>query len=123
MQIVIEFLKKNWLLIALIIGVAIYIHMRLSNAEEVLKLTVESQNNQMAEVQKYHKKEIEERDKALQEYQSKVKSLEDDYNKKSADLLAEKRKKIQIIVKYYDNPEKLISKIQEMYGFRYVPNK
>jgi len=123
MQVVLEFLKKNWLLIALIVGGAIYVHMRLSNAEEILKLTVESQNNQMAEVQKYHKKEIEERDKALQEYQNKVKSLEDDYNKKSADLLAEKRKKIQIIVKYYDNPEKLISKIQEMYGFRYVPNK
>lgn len=120
MELVTDFLKKNWLIVALILGGAIYLHMRLGSAEKVLQLAVDSQNTQMAEVQKYHQKELEQRDKALQDYQSQVKSLQEDYSKKSAALEIAKKKKIQVIVKYYENPEKLIAKIQERYGFEYV---
>ena len=121
MQIVLEFLKKNWLVIALVVGGAIYIHMRLSNAEEVLNLTVESQKNQMAEVQKLHQKELEQRDKALQDYQGKIESLNKEYEKKAADLAAEKKKKIQVIVKYYEqDPFLLKEKIIQLYGFKFI---
>jgi hypothetical protein len=32
----------------------------------------------------------------------------------------ERMKKVQIIIKYYDSPEKLATKITEVYGFKYV---
>ena len=120
MQPLIDFFKKNWIIVVIVLIGGIYLHLRLSNAEKVLQLAIDSQNNQLTEVQKTHQNELEQRDKALQNYQEKVKSLEEDYNKKSADLAIEKKKKIQIIVKYYNDPVILISKIQEKYGFQYV---
>lgn len=120
-QVILEFLKKNWIYFALAAAVSIYLHIRLSNAEKIIELAAETSKAQITAIQDAHKKELEMRDKSLQEYQDKVKSLEEDYRKKSADLAAERKKKIQVIVKYYDNPEKLISQIQGRYGFEYVP--
>ena len=123
MELVLGFLKKYWLVFVIIGAVITYIHIRLGNAEEILKLTVDSYHTQITEVRDLHQKELEFRDKAIKDFENKVKSLEDDYKKKSDALDVERKRKIQVIVKYHAEPEKLASQIQERYGFIYVPVK
>ena len=59
----------------------------------------------------------------MKDYEIKIKSLEDNYNKKISELEILRKKRVQTIIKYYDNPEKLILTIVDRYGFIYVPTK
>ena len=77
-----DFIKNNWHIIAFILGVTLYFHIKLNNAENVLKLANESSKAQITILEEFHKKELIQRDKALKDYEIKIKSLEDNYNKK-----------------------------------------
>lgn len=120
---ILEFLKNNWHIVAIILCVSLFVHIRLNNAENVVKLASESSKEQILIIEKSYKKELEQRDRTLKDYEDKIKLLEDDYKKKISELEFLRKKRVQVIVKYYDNPEKLISTIKKKYGFIYVSSK
>ena len=113
-----DFSKKYWWLYV-ILAIFVYSQLRISNIGKILDSTVESNEKQIITLKEGYDQEIKKREDAIKEYKEKISSLENEYSKQKEELEKERNKKIKIIIKYYDNPEKLSSKIIEEYGFTY----
>lgn len=121
-----DLLKKHWetmLFIMIMIGVFIYGEMRVRNIQKVLDVTIKANQEQMTDLKKNHDEEIKKRDTLIQEHEMEIKSIEDRYVQQTQKLEQEKNKKQKIIVKYYDNPDVLASKINQTWGFYYQKNE
>jgi len=111
----IEFCKKYWW------GFLVFSGLKMHNMQKILDATLESSNAQIVTLQKNHEEELKGRDELIKKHKEELKDIETRYDQQSAQLQQERAKKIKVIVKYYDNPEKLATKITEIYGFKYEP--
>lgn len=118
-MIIIEYVKKYYWVGLIVVVIAIAL-LKIHNADKVVEATVNSSQTQIESLKKEHSEEIKKRDILIEAHQKELKSLEDNYNQKSIELEKERNKKIKIIIKYYDDPQKLASKIIDSYGFEYV---
>jgi SMC interacting uncharacterized protein involved in chromosome segregation len=83
--------------------------------------TQESLQNQIAGLQEIHKKELEEREKALREYEEQLTDIEKRYEMDKEELDELKRKKQKEFTKdFVDDPRSLIEEIESIFGFDYV---
>jgi len=121
---VLQFTRKNWkeLLIVfcllLVMGKMRYDYNQLESAYIT---TQESLQNQIAGLQEIHKKELEEREKALREYEEQLTDIEKRYEMDKEELDELKRKKQKEFTKdFVDDPRSLIEEIESIFGFDYV---
>ena len=119
-----QFTRKNWkeLLIVfcllLVMGKMRYDYNQLESAYIT---TQESLQNQIAGLQEIHKKELEEREKALREYEEQLTDIEKRYEMDKEELDELKRKKQKEFTKdFVDDPRSLIEEIESIFGFDYV---
>jgi len=67
-----------------------------------------------------HKKEAEEKAKALETYNENLKALEEEYAKRNEVLDSAKKKELKkLIDESYNNPEKLSRELAKLYGFEH----
>tara|TARA_Y100000310_G_scaffold18550_1_gene18222 strand:+ start:1270 stop:1653 length:384 start_codon:yes stop_codon:yes gene_type:complete len=121
---VLQFVKKNWkevlivICLLLVIGKMRYDYRQLESAYIT---TQESLQNQIAGLQEIHKKELEEREKALREYEEQLTDIEKRYEMDKEELDELKRKKQKEFTKdFVDDPRSLIEEIESIFGFDYV---
>jgi len=121
---VLQFAKKNWkeilivICLLLVIGKMRYDYRQLESAYIT---TQESLQNQIAGLQEIHKKELEEREKALREYEEQLTDIEKRYEMDKEELDELKRKKQKEFTKdFVDDPRSLIEEIESIFGFDYV---
>lgn len=117
---IIDFCKKYWWGFIILV-VLICAGLKMHSMQKVLDATLESSQSQITTLQKNHDAELKGRDEIIQKHEAELKDIEDRYDQQSTQLAQERAKKIKVIVKYYDNPEKLAAKITETYGFKYEP--
>ena len=121
---VLQFAKKNWKEILIVICLLLVIgKMRYdySQLESAYITTQESLQNQIAGLQEIHKKELEKREEALQEYEEQLADIEDRYEMDKEELEKLKNKKQKEFVKdFVDDPRALIEEIESIFGFDYA---
>ena len=67
-----------------------------------------------------HKKEAEEKAKALEVYNENLKALEEEYAKRNETLNSTKKRELKkLIDEGYNDPEKLSRELAELYGFEH----
>jgi predicted negative regulator of RcsB-dependent stress response len=121
---VLQFAKKNWkeilivICLLLVIGKMRYDYRQLESAYIT---TQESLQNQIEGLQEIHKRELEKREEALQEYEQQLSDIEERYEMDKEELDKLKRKKHKEFTKeFVDDPELLVGEIQALFGFDYV---
>jgi hypothetical protein len=112
------FKKFYWVLI--VIGVFIYCQVRIYNLEKIIDITVKSNQEQIDILNKNHDEEMKKKNALIEAHQKELEGLEQEFKIKSNELALERAKKIKVIVRYFENPEKLAGKIIELYGLNYV---
>ncbi len=120
-SVILDFLKRNWWILV-VIGVLITSELRIHNTKKILEETIESNNKQIQILNTNHEAELKDKSDLILKHKKQLENIENLYNQQTIELAQEKNKRIKIIVKYYDNPEKLISVIQKNYGFKYESN-
>ncbi len=86
------------------------------------EVSQQSLKTQIEELQGIHAEELEQRDKALEEYRIRNEKLEMRYQDALIDLSNEiDKKKERVIRNYREDKEALIVQIEDIYGFTYVP--
>ena len=121
---ILQFAKKNWkeilivICLLLVIGKMRYDYRQLESAYIT---TQESLQNQIAGLQEIHKKELEKREEALQEYEEQLADIEERYEMDKEELEKLKNKKQKEFVKdFVDDPRALIEEIESIFGFDYA---
>jgi len=121
---ILQFAKKNWKEILIVICLLLVIgKMRYDygQLESAYITTQESLQNQIAGLQEIHKKELEKREEALREYEEQLADIEDRYEMDKEELEKLKNKKQKEFVKdFVDDPRALIEEIESIFGFDYV---
>ena len=116
-------LKHNWHVPAVLVyTLALWILFRKKDkALEVLEIRSESYKKQIDAINEIHKEENEKKSKILERYGIILKELEEQYEKDSLELDAEKKKEVKDLVeKYNEQPDELAKLLAEKYGLEYV---
>ena len=121
---ILQFAKKNWKEILIVICLLLVIgKMRYdyNQLESAYITTQESLQNQIAGLQEIHKRELEKREEALQEYEEQLADIEERYEMDKEELEKLKNKKQKEFVKdFVDDPRALIEEIESIFGFDYA---
>jgi len=93
-------------------------HKGLVNAYDA---SIESYEVRIRELSESYQREAERKDEVLQEYREKLYILESEYVdfKESIERLKDERIE-EVIILRHENPEQLISEIENRFGFEYV---
>ena len=121
---VLQFAKKNWkeilivICLLLVIGKMRYDYKQLESAYIT---TQESLQNQIEGLQEIHKRELENREEALRDYEEQLVAIEERYEMSKEELDRLKKKKQEDFTKdFVDDPRALIEEIESIFGFDYV---
>ncbi len=121
---ILQFVRKNWKEILIVICLLLVIgKMRYDygQLESAYITTQESLQNQIEGLQEIHKRELEKREEALQEYEQQLNDIEERYEMDKEELDKLKRKKQKEFTKdFVDDPRSLIEEIESIFGFDYV---
>ena len=121
---VLQFAKKNWKEILIVICLLLVIgKMRYDygQLESAYITTQESLQNQIEGLQEIHKRELEKREEALREYEEQLDKIKKRHEMDKDELDGLKRKKQKEFVKdFVDDPRALIEEIESIFGFDYV---
>ncbi len=116
-------LKRYWFAPFIVVYTLVlwFVFDKKNAAYEILKVRNENYEKEISILNESHRKEIEKRDKILQEYTSIVDEIEKKYREDSRTLTDKKKKEIKKIVESnINNPEEIAKRIGEEYGFLYV---
>ena len=92
-----------------------------SAATEVLNITKESYEKQVAILEETHKQEIEQREKNSKRYDEAIKLAEEAYEDSSQELTKFKKKRIkQLVEEHQDDPARMSEMLGIMFGITYV---
>ena len=124
METLLSILGKHWkeIAIACLLFVVSFFwwqdHKSLVNAYDA---SVESYETRIKELSESHQRETERKEEVLRDYKEKLYILESEYMdyKESIERLKDERVE-EIITLRRDNPEQLISEIENRFGFEYV---
>ena len=117
--------KTHWylpiLFLALIVAFLIWAIARngafMATLFDVWESSRTSYDEQIAVLEGAHKKEVTDRDMALEEYNKNLKQIEKKYGGQGDLLANEKKKELdRLIEKGYGDPDELARKIAELYG-------
>jgi|TARA_R110002051_G_scaffold197754_1_gene265223 hypothetical protein len=128
---VLAFIKKNWKEIAIIIllltviGKMRYDYRQLESAYEISQ---ESLQNQIEGLQAIHAEELQKKEDALRVYRESMKTLEREYLEEKENIKTiteEKIVEIEVEIdnrkQFTENKQELADKIEDAFGFQYVP--
>jgi len=122
---VLKFALKYWKeilvagLLLVVIGKFRYDYKQLEAAYET---TQQSLEEQLAGLREIHQRELQRREKALENYKELLIQLERNYMKSRLELEKQQREnRRQHIEDFSGNTEQLIKDIEEAYGFTYAP--
>ena len=120
-----SFLKNYWREV-IIAFLFCFLWMKSKKDQELLKeayqTSVETLEEQVRGLQDIHKSELELRDEAIEKYQSDLEDLQEKYDAAVEMLIEERVKEKNDYVEKFDTDQNaLIGKIEEIYGFNYVP--
>jgi DNA anti-recombination protein RmuC len=128
---VFAFVKKNWkefLIVAVLCALWGKTQMDYQRLQEAYAVSEQSLRNQLTEMRSFHAEELRLRDEALQGYQETIANLEEQYEKDRQDLdesreanRAEIVEEITSRSQFSENRNELAAKIEETFGFEYVP--
>ena len=127
-----HFLKKAWVWFktywhvpaVLVYTVVLWILFRRNGAAVlgVLESSRKSYEDQINVLKETHAREINKRDKALEQYEDVVRMLEIEYAANRESLSSTKKKKIKEYVEKFDkDPAGLTAVLEEQFGIRYTP--
>jgi hypothetical protein len=93
-------------------------------ALEVLASSKKSYEAQIDVLKKTHADEVGKRDKALEQYEDIVRTMEFEYARRSEEISRDKKKKVKEYIKEFDNdPDGLAARLEERFGIRYKPGE
>jgi len=93
-------------------------------ALEVLASSKKSYEAQIDVLKKTHADEVGKRDKALEQYEDIVRTMEFEYARRSEEISRDKKKKVKEYIKEFDNdPDGLAARLEERFGIRYKPSE
>jgi hypothetical protein len=128
---VLAFVKRNWkeitiiILLLTVIGKMRYDYRQLESAYEVSQ---ESLQNQIEGLQAIHAEELQKKEDALRVYRESMATLEREYLKEKENIKViteEKIVEIEIEIdnrkQFTENKQELADKIEDEFGFQYVP--
>ena len=114
------FIKKQWKFFSGI-GVAILIMVVARNSsglKSVISRVREDYEKDIDVIEKAHKKEIEDRDTAIERYKSSMDQIEKNYKDRKETLDKKKAKEIEkIILENAEDPDEITRRISEITGF------
>jgi len=128
-------LKKAWawtkahfwvpiMLLLLLVGFLLYLLTRngafLTTVIEAFDGSRENYKKEIEYLNESHKKEAEEKSKALEEYNKSLKTLEEEYASRNETLSSDKKKELKKLVdEGYNDPDKLAREIARLYGLEH----
>jgi len=113
----------NWKVPAILIyTLVLWLFFRKKDAAyEVLETRNTSYKKQIDAINEIHEEEILKRNRILENYNSVLKDLEDQYERDNLELDKKKRREIKNLVEEYDEkPDELAKLLAEKYGLEYV---
>ena len=116
-------LKHNWKVpLILLYTLVLWLLFRKKDAAyQVLEERNNSYKKKIEAINEIHKEEINKRNKILENYNSILKDLEEQYEKDNRELDSRKKKEIKNLVEEYnEKPEELAKLLAEKYGLEYV---
>ena len=114
------FLKTHWYIPAIII-LLIVMRGKSDALRNMLKITRDSYDNQIKEIERINDERKEKENKLREEHNATLENIEKEFKNKNQELDRVKKKQVQKLVKkYYDKPEELADEISKRFGFRYV---
>ena len=116
-------LKHNWKVpLVIIYTLTLWLLFRKRDAAySVLEERNDSYKKQIDAINEIHDEEIQKRNRILENYNSILRDLEEQYERDSLELDRKKRKEIQDLVEEYDEkPDELAKLLAERYGLEYV---
>jgi hypothetical protein len=120
-------IKAYWYIPAIIFAIGIsIIFLRKSPKSliDILSKRREIYGKEVEAINKIHKEEIEDRDKAIKTYHKTIKAIEEKHSKDTKVLDEKKKKEILKIVKEtHNNPDLLSKKLADQMGFEVVHPK
>ena len=124
-QKILAFCLKHWKEIGLVLLLLVVFGKSRYDVRNIIKaheISQQSLMTQIEELQSIHAEEIEQRDRALEEYRIRNENLEMRYQDALTDLSDQiDKKKERVIRNYREDKEALIVQIESIYGFTYVP--
>jgi len=128
---VLAFVKRNWkeitiiILLLTVIGKMRYDYRQLESAYEVSQ---ESLQNQIEGLQAIHAEELQKKEDALRVYRESMETLEREYLKEKENIKTiteEKIVEIEVEIdnrkQFTENKQELADKVEDAFGFQYVP--
>ena len=121
-------IKTHWwaplLFLMVLVGLLLYALTRnsafLTAVIDVYEGSRESYKKEVEVLNEAHKKEAEEKKKALEAYNENLRALEEEYAKRNETLDSAKKKELKnLIDKSYNDPEKLSRELAKLYGFEH----
>ena len=125
-------LKKAWvwtkahcwlpiLLLLMVVGFLLYLITRngafLATVVDAFEGSRESYKKEIDLLNEGHRKEAEEKSKALEEYTKSLKILEEEYAKRNEELDSKKKKELKKLVEEsYNDPDRLAQELARLYG-------
>jgi hypothetical protein len=116
-------LKHNWKVpLVIIYTLALWLLFRRKDAAySVLEERNNSYKKQIDAINEIHQEEIDKRNRILENYNSILRDLEEQYERDSLELDRKKRKEIKDLVEEYDEkPDELAKLLADRYGLEYV---
>ena len=116
--------KHHWKIIALVVWTIIIWVVSRKNGQVALKVLDAARKSYHAEidaVNKTHEDEIERRDKAIEQYNSVLSSIHENYEESKDQLTFEKRARIKELVDSYGTDKSALNEaLKEEFGFEHI---
>ena len=123
-EVVFKVILKHWkellmaTLLVLVVGKFRYDYKQLERAYETSQQSLEEQIDGLKNI---HKRELERREEALNNYRDALAELERNYIESQVELERQQRiNRRRLVEDFSGNPEQVISEIKQTYGFRHV---
>jgi len=125
-----EFFQKAWIVIkrfwyvpvlVVLAGVSFFFLRDKNIFVDLLKNTFKQYNEDIEKVNEVHRKELEQREKAQQEFEQRRVQIEQQFQEQNRELNDNHKKEIDKIIKETNNdPNELARRLSEEYGFQVV---
>jgi hypothetical protein len=124
MEAALAFLAKHWKEVALVVllsTISVFWWQDHGSLVKAYDASVKSYEDRIRSLNESHARETQRKNLALQEYQEKLKILEEEYEEYKQNVKVLKEQRIEeLVILRTENPKKLIGRIEEEFGFQHV---
>lgn len=118
-----SFIAKNWQTLGLILMIVLFFATKNDYAalKESMEVMSQSYQEQLSLLQELHEEELARRDEAIASYETLIEEIEEQHRLDLEQIARAKEKEIQENIRDFDEqPEELLEKIEDLFGFEYV---